>query len=103
MASVRSPDTALSEWSNWSGRHTARPEDLHFLRSEPDAAALAASVAASGGSLRAAGAGHSHAPLVPTEGTIADISGLAGVIDIDTMSREAWVYAGTPILVMPLP
>jgi FAD/FMN-containing dehydrogenase len=97
MASVRSPDTALSEWSNWSGRHTARPEDLHFLRSEPDAAALAASVAASGGSLRAAGAGHSHAPLVPTEGTIADISGLAGVIDIDTMSREAWVYAGTPI------
>lgn len=84
-------------WSNWSGRHEANPERLRFLRSEADAAALAADAAAKGQNLRCAGSGHSHAPLIPTDGVIADVSGLSGLIDVDPASRRAWVYAGTRI------
>ena len=36
-------------------------------------------------------------PLVPTEGTIVDLSGLSGVIATDRELQEATVWAGTPI------
>ncbi|MEM8923139.1 MAG: D-arabinono-1,4-lactone oxidase [Actinomycetota bacterium] len=69
------------------------------LRSEADAAALAASVAAGGGTLRVAGAGHSHMPLVPEE-TIVDVSALSGVLAVDHDAiggPTVTVGAGTPI------
>lgn len=87
----------MASWTNWSGRHVAQPEALHFVRSEAHAAALAGAAGAAGTRLRAAGAGHSHAPLVPTPGTIVDTSGLAGLIAVDLASAQAWMYAGTPI------
>lgn len=87
----------MASWSNWSGRLRAKPQAVHFVRSEADAQARVASAAASGAALRVAGAGHSHAPLVPTDGIILDSSGLAGVIETDASVRRAWVWAGTPI------
>lgn len=84
-------------WSNWSGKQTARPQVLHFVRSEADARALVADVAARGATLRASGAGHSHAPLVVNDGVIADLSGLSGVIETDRQRCSAWLWAGTPI------
>lgn len=85
-------------WTNWSGKLRA-PEaaTLHHVRSEADAAALAAATTAAGRRLRVAGAGHSHMPLVPTDGVIADLSGLSGVISTDVATERAWVWAGTPI------
>jgi FAD/FMN-containing dehydrogenase len=87
----------MPTWSNWSGRQRARPTAIHFVRSETDAQALVRDAAASGTSIRVAGAGHSHAPLVINDGIIVDASGLAGVIEIDAAARRAWVWAGTPI------
>jgi len=87
----------MPAWRNWSGRLEARPESLHFLRSEADAAALVARCAADGRHIRSAGAGHSHAPLVPCDDVIVDVSGLAGVIAVDTDAQTARVHAGTPI------
>ena len=84
-------------WSNWSGRQRARPTAIHFVRSETDAQALVRDAAASGTSIRVAGAGHSHAPLVINDGIIVDASGLAGVIGTDGAAQRAWVWAGTPI------
>ena len=78
----------MSRWSNWSGRHVARPAALWHIRSEDDAAAIVAAAGASGQSLRTAGSGHSHMPLVPTEGAILDISGLSGVIETDARRRK---------------
>ncbi len=87
----------MPTWVNWCGRHRARPAALRFVRSEEDAAAVVREAAGSGRELRVAGAGHSHAPLVPTDGVVVDTSGLAGVIDTDRERRRAWVWAGTPI------
>ena len=87
----------MPTWVNWCGRHRARPSALRFVRSEEDAAAVVQEAASSGRELRAAGAGHSHAPLVPTDGILVDTSGLAGVIETDPERRRAWVWAGTPI------
>ena len=87
----------MPTWSNWSGRQRARPTAIHFVRSESDARALVRDAAASGTSIRVAGAGHSHAPLVITDGIIVDASGLAGVIETDSAAQRAWVWAGTPI------
>jgi FAD/FMN-containing dehydrogenase len=47
--------------------------------------------------VRAAGAGHSHAPLVPCNGVIVDTSALSGVIAADPVAQTARVRAGTPI------
>jgi FAD/FMN-containing dehydrogenase len=84
-------------WSNWSGRVFSTDAILHHVRSEDDAAALAAAAAQAGRSLRVAGAGHSHMPLIPNPGVIADLSGLNGVISTDLATQRAWVWAGTPI------
>ena len=86
-----------SSWSNWSGRQRARPAAMRFLRSEEDAAATIRQAAAAGLNVRAAGAGHSHAALLPTDGVIVDTSGLSGVIATDPGSRRARVWAGTRI------
>jgi FAD/FMN-containing dehydrogenase len=90
-------------WSNWSGRQQARPTAVPFLRSEADAQALVREAAVNGTSIRVAGAGHSHAPLVVNDGIIVDTSGLAGVIGSDATARRAWVWAGTPIYALGRP
>jgi FAD/FMN-containing dehydrogenase len=87
----------VAHWSNWSGRQLARPEAVHFARSEADVTAVVREAARRGVGVRAAGAGHSHAPLVPTEGVIIDTSGLAGVIDTDPVAATARLWAGTRI------
>ena len=87
----------MAHWSNWSGRHTAEPGGLHFARSESDLAALVAAASAGGTTVRAAGAGHSHMPLIPNDDCIIDMSGLSGVVDVDTAAKRARVWAGTPI------
>ena len=83
-------------WTNWSGRLRVAEGRLVHVRSEADAAAVAARAAAEGSAVRVAGSGHSHAPLVPNE-TIVDVSGLAGVIEVDAAAMTATVAAGTPI------
>jgi FAD/FMN-containing dehydrogenase len=96
-------DTSSPIWSNWSGRHVATSGKLHHLRSEADAAALAEAASAAGHTLRVAGAGHSHMPLVPNDTVIADVSGLSGVISTDATAQRAWVWAGTPVYALGRP
>jgi len=88
----------MPKWRNWSGKLASRPFDLHFIRSEADAAALALAATREGRGIRVAGATHSHAPLVVNDdGIIADIGGLAGVIDTDVGLGTATVWAGSRI------
>ncbi len=93
----------MPSWSNWSGRLRARPGRLHFARSEEDAAALVRRSAADGLTVRAAGAGHSHAPLVPADGVIIDTSGLAGIVAIDAAAQTARIRAGSRIYTLGRP
>lgn len=87
----------MPSWHNWSGRLEAHPERVVFARSEGELSALARQAAAAGSTVRAAGAGHSHAPLVPCDGVVVDTSALAGVVGVDTAAQTARVRAGTPI------
>lgn len=84
-------------WQNWSGRHQASVEGLKFIRSEADAVALVQQCASNGASIRVAGAGHSHSPIVLNDQVIADSSGLSGVISVDSTAQQAWIRAGSPI------
>ncbi len=87
----------MPKWTNWSGRHVARPKHLHHCRSEDDAMAVVAAANSSGRTIRVAGTGHSHAALVPTDDTVLDLSGLSGVIEVDGTRKTALVRAGTPV------
>lgn len=87
----------MPSWSNWSGKLRAKPKRLHYLRSEEDACALAASASQQGARVRVSGATHSHAPLVQHDDVIADACGLSGVIETDVDSKTAWVWAGSRI------
>jgi FAD/FMN-containing dehydrogenase len=87
----------MPSWANWSGRQRSKPAALHFIRSEADAAAIVRDAVTQQRSVRVAGAGHSHAPLVGSSGVIVDASGLAGVVSVDAASKRAWVWSGTRI------
>ncbi len=87
----------MASWKNWSGRQRSKPAALHFIRSEADTAAIVRAAVASRQSVRVAGAGHSHAPLVLSDGVIIDASGLAGVVSTDAATKRAWVWSGTRI------
>lgn len=84
-------------WRNWSGRLSTSDATVRQIRSEADAAAVAAETSSRGTTLRVAGAGHSHMPLVPTDDTIVDLSGLTGLISVDAERSQATIRAGTPV------
>ncbi len=87
----------MAHWQNWSGRHTSRPKQLSFIRTEDDAVAHVKTCALNKQTIRVAGTGHSHAPIVINDDAVFDVSGLAGVLDVDTSEQQAWVRAGTSI------
>ncbi len=90
----------MPKWNNWSGRLTAQPARMAFIRHEADAQALALAAFNSGQTIRSAGACHSHAPLVAHDGIIADCRGLAGLSSVDVESQSAWVWAGSRIFTL---
>ena len=87
----------MAFWQNWSGRQQSKPDELCFLRSEEDARQLVIATALRHRTIRVAGAGHSHAPLVTNADVVADMSGLSGVMAVDQANRQAWIRAGSPI------
>ena len=93
----------MERWSNWSGKLKARPAAIRHVKSEADAVAVAAGAAAAGSTVRSVGTAHSHYPLVPTDGTIVDVSGLNGVVSTDPDRRRARVRAGTTIHALGVP
>ena len=74
----------MTGWSNWSGRSRSEHAEVRFARSIDEIAATVAQATQAGRTVRTAGSGHSHYPLVPTDDVIIDISGVSGVIGVDT-------------------
>ena len=87
----------MTAWTNWSGSARADHADVRFVRSVDDVCAIVASAAGSGRHVRAAGSGHSHFPLVPTDDVIVDLSGLSGVLNVDHEAMTATVWGGSMI------
>ena len=81
-------------WHNWSGSVVAAPARIAAPRSEGELAAVVRGATR----LRAAGAGHSFAPLCATDDTLVRIDGLDGDagagIQLAPDGRSAWVPAG---------
>lgn len=94
-ATGRSPGVA---WSNWSGRLHARPARIATPEDEGELIACVREAARQGLRIRAVGAAHSHAPLVPTDGCLIDPVRLAGVVAVDQEREAARLRAGTRIV-----
>lgn len=79
-------------WSNWSGKQFSYPAE----RAAPDSEEkLVELLARAPGPIRPVGAGHSFTRLVPTDGTILTLDGLAGLVAHDAAKLQATVKAGT--------
>jgi FAD-linked oxidoreductase len=79
-------------WRNWSGSQQCLPA----VRTAPASIGeLQELIAASSGTVRPVGAGHSFTPLVPTDDTIVSLSRLSGLISHDPQTLQATLYAGS--------
>ena len=79
-------------WMNWSGAHKATPKQFAVPR---DVKAVADLVSTAQAPIRPVGTGHSFTGLVPSEGTIVDISSVSGLLAHDTAAQTASLGAGT--------
>src|SRR5918993_2875610 len=84
-------------WTNWAGNVRATPRTLVRPGSLAELRSSVVEAAQRGESVRVAGAGHSFAPLCATNGTLLDLSRLAGVERVDPETGEATVWAGSRI------
>jgi FAD/FMN-containing dehydrogenase len=94
MAEGASPNGA---WTNWAGNVRATPRILVTPGSLAELGAAVVEAARRGETVRVAGAGHSFAPLCVTDGTLLDLSRLAGVERVDAETGEATIWAGARI------
>jgi FAD/FMN-containing dehydrogenase len=84
-------------WTNWAGNVVAHPRCIVRPGTIDDLRFAVRDASRRGEGVRVAGAGHSFAPLCVTDGTLLDLSLLAGVERIDPETGEATVLAGTPV------
>ncbi len=82
-------------WRNWSGHQQCRPAAWVRPRTTAEVADLVRACAAEGRRLRVAGAGHSFSGLVPTDQTLVQLDGLAGLDTVDRERHRATVWGGT--------
>jgi FAD/FMN-containing dehydrogenase len=85
------------EWRNWSGGVRCHPQRIANAADEDAVVRLVRDAGKMGKPLRVTGAGHSFSPVCSSDGIVATIEGLSGVIDADRKTHEAWVWAGTRI------
>ena len=82
-------------WCNWSRSVHCTPQRSERPQSEAQLAALLRNAAGLG--VRVAGRGHSHTPLVATDGLLLELDAFAGLEAADVPAREATLRAGTRI------
>ena len=79
-------------WSNWSGKQFSYPAE----RAAPDSEEkLVEILSRAPAPIRPVGSGHSFTRLVPTDGTLLTLDGLAGVVAHDAAKLQATVRGGT--------
>lgn len=79
-------------WCNWSRSVRCAPQRIEGPASEDELAALLCGTRLG---VRVAGRGHSHTPLVATDGLLLELDALTGIEACDPVAREATVRAGT--------
>ena len=96
IASRRDPPTQDAAghlvWRNWSGLQYAYPAERAAPKSEEELLDVLARAPAP---IRPVGAGHSFTRLVPTNGTLLTLDGMAGLVSHDAPEPAGDVRAGT--------
>ena len=85
-------------WTNWAGNVRATPRIVVRPGSLADLREVVLEAARRGETVRVAGAGHSFAPFCATDGTLLDLSLLAGLERVDPETGEADDLGGHPHL-----
>lgn len=86
-----------AQWSNWSGRQTASPQEIARPRSEADFVAAIERANERNWPIRAVGASHSHSRVAATDGLLLDLDDWQGVISTDADAKTATMKSGTRI------
>jgi FAD/FMN-containing dehydrogenase len=86
-----------TSWTNWVGNQSCTPAEIAAPASEDEVAERVADAARRGLKIRAAGAGHSFTPVVPTDGLLLDLRGLPRIRSIDPERRRVVVGPATTI------
>jgi L-gulonolactone oxidase len=81
-------------WTNWAGTHSCVPVAIERPKSAREVAGAVRRAAEAGRTVRAAGAGHSFSPCVPTEGTLVELGRLDRILDADPASGLVKAEAG---------
>jgi len=84
-------------WRTWAGTVRCVPGRLLRPGSEADVAEAVRLAGERGLTVRAAGTGHSFNSLACTHGLLLDLSGLTGVLAIDTVAASVTALAGTTL------
>lgn len=84
---------ASSEWTNYFGNLRCHPVRYERPMTEDAVRESVLRAAEDGLSIRAAGAGHSHSPVVVTDGLVLDVSGLPPRVEAERQGR-ATIAAG---------
>ncbi|MBZ5741367.1 D-arabinono-1,4-lactone oxidase [Nocardioides mangrovi] len=87
----------MSEWSNWSGLESSRPQRVE----EPaDVAGVVAAVErarAEGTTVKMVGTGHSFTAISAPEHTMLRPGGMTGIVGVDREAMTVTALAGTPL------
>ena len=90
----------MSEWKNWSGLESARPQRVE----EPaDTAAIVAAVErarSEGSTVKMVGTGHSFTAISAPEGTMLRPTNLGGIVSVDREALTVTALAGTQLKVL---
>jgi L-gulono-1,4-lactone dehydrogenase len=81
-------------WRNWAGTHSCVPVAIEHPKSAREVAGAVRRAAEAGRAVRAAGAGHSFSPCVPTDGTLVRLDRLDRILDADAGTGLVKVEAG---------
>lgn len=91
----------MSEWRNWAGDQRCRPAGVARPSTVAEVSALAAAAAASSGTLKAVGAGHSFTDIALTNGTQLSLDGISGLLSVDRDARQVTLAGGTRLHEIP--
>lgn len=82
-------------WRNWGLNQSCEPYEIVSPATAEQATEAVSAAVRAGRHVRAAGAGHSITPLVPTNGLLVEPSAFTGITDIDAASGRVTMLAGT--------
>lgn len=82
-------------WVNWAGYQRCDPREIARPKGRRELAELVGAAAAAGRQITVAGSGHSFTAAAMTDDLMLDVSGLAGVIDVDRATGLVKVGGGT--------